>query len=320
MKLIEKKLIQNYYETHGSFDRITTTETGVLLQDIESVMEECYKILGYKPCSGYTAKQCHDIRIAIKKEDLTFLYDVLGVVNLQEALEKAQGLGIIQEREDSDKSPFRYNHSLERYSSVLARYFRITKDIIQFRTAIPLCYAIDSLKTEPKKLLKNIKTIYEGNQSLVKFCNDGSSPYVYKGVFHVNRNFSDKEEKTVILDALKLATGLSLGINSEIVKSPYKFAMLPFDNTEEYLDLLEKAEVLNTTYAGLFSRIGINVPDYTGIYCALRIIPVIAYEKVFFFTEESTEEAPLAKTELSSFKLLLSNMMAGGAENAVCAV
>ncbi len=64
--------------------------------------------------------------------------------------------------------------------AILAGILGTTKILSSFGQPFPLCYAIDSLKDrELAKLLKNRSAIYKRrNQSPVKFCNDGSSPYV----------------------------------------------------------------------------------------------------------------------------------------------
>ena len=45
--LIKDKLVQNYYELHGSFDGISLSAIGSFIEDSDSLIDECYQILGY---------------------------------------------------------------------------------------------------------------------------------------------------------------------------------------------------------------------------------------------------------------------------------
>lgn len=312
MNLIERKLIQNYFEVNGSFDKIAATEVGKLLEGTTDITESCFRLLGYEPHEGFTAKECHGIRVAIKKGDLSYLAAVLGVVSLEEAVDAAVASGILAERPADAKPMFRYNKTLAKYSTVLAEYFRIANEPVKFRTIVDLKYAVHSLKLEPSKLTKNVKDICDNNPGMVSFQNDGGELYVYKKIFHVDKDFSEKEQRTIILDALKFATGLSLDISPELLGKPHQLLALPFTNAEQYIDLLEKAEVNGCTYAEFMERFGIHVADYASAYFALGIIPVIVGDHVFLFTKESTEEVPIFRTSLADFRILCSKMLVRG--------
>ena len=311
MNLIKKKLIQNYFEVHGSFDKIVASDIGALIQvEGQTTEEVCYKSLGYVDHGKFTAKQCHDMRVALKSENLTLLRDLLGTTTVEEAKEVMVHEGILNENVPTKKATFRINNSLKRYSSVLASYFRISKQVVTFHTMLPLCYAIDSLKAEPKNLGKNVKAIYENNQDLIAFDSSAENPYVYKNTLYADRELTEKEKRTIILDALKLASGLQLGIDAKVYRSPYDFAILSFEETEKYLDILEDAEANHMTYAQYLSLIGINVPNYAKIYCCVGMIPIIAGNTVYLLTEESTEETPLIETSLDDFNLKLRAIVA----------
>ena len=44
--MLKDKLVQNYYEVHGSFDGISVSEIGGLVEDSGSLIDVCYRILG----------------------------------------------------------------------------------------------------------------------------------------------------------------------------------------------------------------------------------------------------------------------------------
>lgn len=310
MKTIHKRLIQNYFELNGNFDKIAASDAGSLLKDSDSMIEQCFQVLGYKPIDKFSAKQVYELRVAFKCLDMTTIFEITGISSLEEARKELTEKNILPEKISRRKAKVAVAKKFIPYCELLAKLFKHSDKIVKFpddKSLHSLRSLLSSFRVQPSKLASNVSLLMSLNPELITFT-QSTKCFIYRDTFYIDRETSEKDQEYVIEKALKLATGVNSVISKEIATNPAMIVTLPFTENEKYRELLEEAAAQGKTYAQMFSEIDVNICDCAKVYRCTGIIPHIFNNVVYVITEDSTDKEPVVVVSLDSLKRNLALM------------
>lgn len=283
MNVIDK-LIQNYYEINGSFDKIILSDVGEYIKvDNMNLKDYCYRSLGYKAANGISESQMHDLRIRYRVDAA----DTLGFNTREEAenfLRENKMLPMMVKGVS-----MRINKKLRKYSDVLGQYLKNTDTIIvSFRGyVLSISKVIQSLKAEPKAVSSNAKELAEQIMKYLAFEETSKKPYVYDGVLYTNEKLTEKSKMTIVTDAISLATGVNHGLPKEILVSPGRIQILSYIDNPMYLSILESAEIHGRSLADELMLSGLHLAELAPIYKELGFIPLVCGNTTVVYAADS---------------------------------
>lgn len=290
--LIKDKLVQNYYELHGSFDGISLSAIGSFIEDSDSLIDECYQIL------GYSSKEEHDIRMAYRRGSLDSSY-----------LEKCD-ITVPQ------LSELETNVRNAKYIAMLAEYFKMQNGImVKFNGTI---YSLDKfifgLRYTTKKIRDYAKAIVAETETPLITFKQGDKNEIANGIFTVTNKLTAAGQKEIIIKAIIKASGaLDKTLPATIVKHPELIPLLAFTDREAYLNALETAEERGITYKDLMLENGYKIYDYSGVYQYAKCIPITIVNSVYIMTDESTIDEPYTTVvDVADLTMTLQALAIGG--------
>ena len=310
--MLKDKLVQNYYEVHGSFDGISVSEIGGLVEDSGSLIDECYRILGYSG-NGISPKMVHDLRLAYRRNDLETLHVLCGAVSLSEAARYFEEHGIeVPQHEEQDAAI-----KNGKYVAMLAEYLKMKNGIVvKFNGSLyNLDELLGGLRYTLKKIREYAKTIVTDPENKIIEFQQGDKDEISNGIFTVKAKLTAAAQREIVIKAIIKASGaLDTTLPAAVVKKPELIPLLAFNDNKAYLEALETAEVRGITYKDLMAEKGYNVYDCLAVYQYARCIPVTILDAVYLMTEKSTLKEPYsAVIDAEDLPMTLQAFAMGGA-------
>lgn len=300
--MLKEKLIQNYYEINGNFDGITTSNIGHLLDDASSsVIDNCYKILGYQGTDNFTPKEVHDVRIAYLKEDLDFFKDKFNLNSVSEIEYFFKG----NKLEIPPKHDFQLT---DKYIKMLAKYLAMPNDIIILYNGgnYRLDEVIYLLKLGTTNVNQDIRDIVDHNPDIIRF-EKSTDEFISDGVMHTKKVFSEQAKKKLLVNALRMAADPGLwGVPQTVMSRPMMIPVLQFVAPGVYINLMEHAEIQGITYQKLLANAGFNIYDYSYIYSILKCIPIVVLNNVYILDDNSSKDQIYKCETIDDFEIWMS--------------
>ena len=308
--MIRAKVIQNYYERFGNFDKIHNSFTGKLLED----GEDPYEALGYTPIyhKGKTisAKDVHDLRIAYLRNNVSTVVPILGFATIDDVkmiLTKNQMLPKKLKKEGVNVSD-----NLKTYLDMLSEYYRYSTSYVLFKNNyLPLKDALAAMKFQPKAIKANVTKLMEDNKGVLVSVGSGDISGVYGRRLYTTKGLSEKQITTLQNKAMLQAALSGAIIPEKYVKNPLDLFMISFSDRDTYLNLLEMAELEGKTYAQLLEHIGFHVPNCENMYREMGVVLAIVRQRAVILMKDEQGEATVNYTTDLIAKQVCSKLLKG---------
>lgn len=309
--MIRVKVIQNYYERFGNFDKINNSYTGKLLDK----SEDAYEFLGYATFTyrnhKYSAKDTHDLRMAYLKDDLEAANKIMKVSSLEDLgkiLNKFKMLPDKKEEGDGLKIP----ESLKVYVNVLAEYYKNLDSYVIFKgTPMTLKDALAVFKFQPRAIKSNIKTLLEDNKKVLVNIEHGDKICAYGRKLYVTSGLSTKQINSLHFKAMLKAVQDSMQVPDKCIKNPLELFTLGLTDTKAYLNLLESAELNEMTLSQYLERMGFHVPNCEVMFKDLGILLAILGQNAVIINEDADGKSSINYTTELTAKQLCSKILNG---------
>lgn len=258
--MLRVRLVQNYYELHGSFTDIQFTAIGELITQVAKengvpLEELCYTLLGYKPCDNVTATQMCAVRtLALKGHEPS-----IQIIKSVDSDFNENILDIPDTNFGDNQIVFDlcYRYYLDCYCGEVP----YKKEFVEFSRSINL------LRTDTKCLNKVFKHMKDTNTSLVYQKSDKNEYAVTGNVVKTPLDVSVRDFTKISKKALECAlfgksANLSFITPSIVDDLPY----ISITRPQVYRQLLDIANAVGKTYKELLAEIGVNVIDQIATY------------------------------------------------------
>lgn len=279
---------------HGNFDGITLSQFSNLIENNNSLIDECYKAL------GYTSKEEHDCRMAYR----------LG--NVDSSYLEERGIPVPQIHEQ-DAQVRNLN-----YITMLAEYFKMDNGIVVKLKDKPykLDHLLGGLRYTSNKIRAYAKAIIEDTEGPLVTFRMGDKDEVSNGIFTVTTKLTATAQKEILIKAIIKASGaLDKTLPSEVTKHPEFIPILAIKDKEAYINTLELAEERGITYSELMLENGYKIYDYADIYQYAKCIPTAILNTVYIMTDDSTVDDPYPIViDADELELTLQTLAVGGGE------
>lgn len=277
-KMIKAKVIQNYYERFGNFDKIHNSYTGKLLGDVK----DPYEFLGYKSCSdkehNFSAKEIHDLRMAYLREEENKIRETFNFASLEEASVFLKSVDMMPEKLES--ADIKIASTLKPYLNMLTEYYRNSNSYVFFKgNYLPLKDVLACMKFQLKAIKRNVKTLIEDNRGVLVSVETGELPLAYGRKLYVSKGLSAKQIDDLQSKALLKAALEGTQIPEKYVKDPLELFTISFSDTTTYLKILEMAELKKQTYTQYLENIGFHTPNCEIMFKELGIILAFVGER-----------------------------------------
>lgn len=303
-KMLVKRYTQNYYEIHGTFDRIELSPVSVQLRQLADAVDMpinayCLSLLGYpsditsSDLEVYAHWQVYDWQWFVDKGiTKTEDPDVIG----QYVRDHGNTRKIIY-RQKSYKSV-----NVDNAITMLTAYYTYNTD---FKVSIGNSLLstkdfITMLKaTQGRLSLAKIMDSLTFSKLLVTF-KKSDCDIISNGIFYYN-SLTDRQLALVQREAISnIANGHYLV--SGVIKDPLTLPFLPLNDNETYLSVLDMCRGLGITYAQYLQLYGINIVDQTAAVKEHTMV-VTKTNNVLYITDlSSTEKNPVYQMDLAAFK------------------
>ena len=296
--MIRAKVIQNYYERFGNFDKIHNSYTGKLVEDGEDLYEKLgYMAIKYQG-KKYSAKDVHDLRIAFLRNDMRTITSITGCETLEEItkiLKSNKMLPVRFEQEDVGVS-----NALKPCLEILSEYYRNLNSYVLFKNNyLPLKDALASMKFHPKAIKSNIKQLMADNKSVLVSVESGETLAAYGRKLYTTKGLSERQISTLQQKALLHAALRGTLIPEKYVRNPLDLFMIGLSDRDTYLGLLETAELEGKTYVQLLEGAGFHVPNCETMYKELgTILAIVGQHAVILTQNEQGEDTVNFTTDL----------------------
>lgn len=304
-KMLVKRYAQNYYEIHGTFDKIelspVSTQLRQLADEVNMTIDSyCLSLLGYPSditnadLEAFAHWQIYDWQ--------WFVSEGIVATEDSDAIEQ-----YIRARGNTRKLIYRQkdykNTNVDNAVTMLTKYYTYNTD---FRadfggTMLSTKDFITMIKaTQGRMSLTKIIEALSSNKLLVTF-KKADCDVISNGVFYYN-NLTDKQLNLVQKEAIyNIANGYYLV--SGVLKDSLTLPFLSLNNNEVYLSVLDMCRGLGMTYAQYLQLYGINIIDQTAAVKEHAMV-VVKTNNVLYITDlSSTEDAPVYQMDLNDFKI-----------------
>lgn len=303
LKPIQRFLVCNYYETHGSFAGIENTFLSRFVQTSSQLLDvnKCYGCLGYEQIQQFSPRQVHDLKVAVLMKDI----DILQEMNFR-YVEDAQAF--LEVNEDpvipiSNDNTVRISGN-KRYCDLLVSYFSFNKSIVVPITMYSgekpkplylgkaLQYVRLAGKGKAKLLLNEIHKVV--NNDLISFqVSENGKDFVCDNVVYTKEQLKGDTNK-IIMDALRVASSKPLDQQQEFedLKNFLLFKVMQ-GTLPLYKQLIEYVDSHSMTYSNLCSVYGVNNYYALDVYLHTGMIPYIMGDKsILYLSDFISEEMP----------------------------
>lgn len=303
-KMLVKRYTQNYYEIHGTFDKIELSPVSIQLRQLADAVDMtidayCLCLLGYpsdvtnSDLEAYAHWQVYDWRWFVDK-GITKTEDP-DVIE-QYVRDKGNARKIIY-RQKSYKSI-----NVDNAITMLTAYYTYNTD---FKVSIgnSLLSTKDFIMmlkaTQGRMSLTKIMDSLTSSKLLVTF-KKSDCDIISNGIFYYN-SLTDRQLALVQREAISnIANGHYLV--SGVIKDPLTLPFLPLNDNEVYLSVLDMCRGLGITYAQYLQLYGINIVDQTAAVKEHAMV-VTKTNNVLYITDlSSTEKNPVYQMDLADFK------------------
>lgn len=301
---IQRFLVCNYYETHGSFASIENTFLSRFVQTSSQILDinQCYRCLGYEQIKHFSPRQVHDLKVAILSNDTVVLeeWNFHHVEDAQAFLE-VNGDPLVS---IANKNTVRVSSVSKKYCDLLVAYFSFNKSIIVPVTVYTgekprsmflgkaLQYVRLAGKGKAKSFLNEIHQVV--NSDLISFqLSANGKDFVCDNVVYTKEKIKGDPDK-IIMDALRIASSRPLEQRQEFedLKNFLLFKMTESD-LPLYKQIIEYTDSHGITYSNLCSIYGINDYYALDVYLHTGMIPYIMGDKtILYLSDFASEEKP----------------------------
>lgn len=301
--MLKTKVIQNYYERFGNFDKVQNTFTGKLLEDIK----DPYETLGYVPIqykqNTYSAKDVHDLRLAYLAEDTDIINTKFGFRSLEEVAAVLKSGEMLPKKLGDIE--VKVSNTLSQYVDMLSEYYRNSNSYVAFKdNYLPLKVALASMKFQQKAIKENVKELISNNGGVLVSVECGERPLVYGRKLYVTKGLSKKQVETLHSKAMLKAAAFGTQIPEKFIKNPLALFMVSFSDVATYLNLLETAELEGKTYAQFMESTGFHVPNCESMYKELGIIlAIVGQNAVVLSSDKENKDSVFYTTDLEAKQL-----------------
>lgn len=320
MNLALQKVVQNYYELHGSFSGIATQfyypeVVASAKEDGRSPINQLYAMLGYKECGRLNTESVRQLRKVYNKYGASVADKILGHATTENEIKTVLKEGKMLPVDIRASKPRKYDN--EKYVDMLARYYVSCLDnyVVFNDQLVPFPAVLETYRMQKISLERAANEILASpaySHILVTFKQvKGINPKVESGTFYTDCIFSEDEKNSIVKNALKCAINPNTMLKDSIVRNFTEFIDMAFSNPSVYLSLLEFTEACGITYAQLLKRFGLNLPDYSEPYQMFNFVPICIGDVVILINQNERKTCSLKEFE-ERLKLLLFRMYKEG--------
>lgn len=302
--MLKTKVIQNFYERNGSFDKINNSFAGKLLEE----GQDPYEFLGYTPLKWGTrmlsAKEVHDLRIAVLRQDLEAVQKVINVESLDKIISFLEVKDMMPVSLESDN--VNIPKALAEYVDVLAEYYkRLSSYVLFMGRYMPLRDVISFMKFHPKQVKANVKTLVQDNKGMLLSVERGtfSKPVAYARKLYVSKGLSQKQIAQLHEKALIKAVVGDVKLPDKCVKDPLTLFVAGILDTSMYLQILETAELRGKTYLQFLNDFNFHVPNCEVMYKDLGMILAIVGQNAVVLMENDGKGSVTYTSDLEAKQL-----------------
>lgn len=313
MNLALQKVVQNYYELHGSFSGIATQfyypeVVTSAKEDGRSPVNQLYAMLGYKECGELSTEETQRLRKAYSRKDVTIVEKILDHATIDDEVKEVLKEGKMLPIDVVASKPRKYNN--EKYVDVLAQYYASCLDnyVVFKDQLVPFPMVLETYRMQKISLERAANEILASPayaNILVAFKQvEGISPKVESGIFYTDCIFSEDEKNIIIKNAFKCAINPNTMLKDSVVRNFTEFIDMANSNQGVYLSLLEFAEDRGITYAQMLRKFGLTLPDYSEPYRLFGFVPICIGDVVILINQNERKTCSSKEFE-ERLKLLL---------------
>lgn len=295
--MILELYVRNYYEVHGTFDKILLSPVSDVLRKYATdykctVNEACYSLLGTPEVKGFTYSEVFKYAVLCAQGNLEDVPE-----EVLRALEKP--IGIFKKNLNTKK----YTEEQLQIIDVVRLYF--------------LCTSDDLVKIEDKSYrmtdaISVIRNLHSANKNVGAFIKDNctklsviSGEHTVVSVGKLVTAYSGKDIAKLI------QTGLAYAVLGDHMKGNYlirhlnSLMFLSQIDMEAYFITQVMATATGHTYKELLQSIGVNIQDQTKYVRMLGCMFWLVGNKVYF--AEDDVEQPISLMGISNYYRMLEN-------------
>ena len=313
MNLALQKVVQNYYELHGSFSGIATQlyypeVVASAKEDGRSPVNQLYAMLGYKECGGLSTEGIQQLRKAYSRKDIAAAEKLLGHATTGNEIKAVLKEGKMLPSDVLASKPRKYAN--ERYVDVLAQYYASCLDnfVVFEDQLVPFPMVLETYRMRKISLERAANEILASpayDHILVSFKQvNGISPKAESGTFYTDCSFAEDEKVAIIKNAFKCAINPNTMLKDSVVRNFTEFIDMAANNPGVYLSLLEFTEEYGITYAQLLRKFGLALPDYSEPYRLFGFVPICIGDVVILINQDERKTCSSKEFE-ERLKLLL---------------
>lgn len=266
---LQRRLVQNYYEIHGTFDGIISTPMGDEVfkfanETKRTVEEACYNFLGYNRVSNFSAKEIAQLRAkAIYDNESYEKYKAL--VGEKEAAQLIRPSKVKSLARDKqlifDLCYAHFSNCCHTIIDIGENSFEFSKHLNYLRQLRVSPATVFTALSEAKGELRYLKS------SVREAC-------VYNNVCVADVDITAAEFTRICQKAI---TAVLYGKTANLkfaCKNLEYLAVVGLEDTALYTNLLDIALANNITYSELLKEIGVHIGDYVSMFPTLKCIKI----------------------------------------------
>lgn len=263
--MILQVLVRNYYEMYGTFRGIENSAIGDLIDDAMyhsgmSLADFCSAMLGYKGLHPAAVQELRKKALIGQSLDLVEVTEALGEVVTTENVLKKLGVGKRYNSLTVVKSLSKkgldnvYRLVGEYYLNDLSNCIPIGDKILPFKY-----WLLGNRKKSVSTILSSQVTV----QGLINYVVDKNcvQPLVTCQTLVIDKELTKTEWDSIQKAAIGYATCKDSPVSNLLKLSQHDLANVSFTSPRTYLEILDFASSINSTYQSEVARIGISIPN-----------------------------------------------------------
>lgn len=287
--MLRTKIVQNYYERVGDFDKINNSYAGKILGE----GQDPYELLGYTSMQykgkTLTAKDVHDLRIAVLKQDTDTIKKLTGVDSVEKISSHLALKGMMPSVFGSTE--INVPVALQKYVNILATYYSKSRSFVIFKdNYVMLKDVIAFMRLNPSHAKADLKTLMKDNKGVLLPIERGTcdQPAAYGRKLYVTKGLSSKQITQMHEKALQKAVFGVCKLPDVLLKDPLNLFIIGLTDTDVYLKMLETAEVNGMTCAQFLREMNFHTPNCEEMHKHLGLlVAMIGKDAVVLRTDDS---------------------------------
>lgn len=297
--MVLEAFIQNYFEIHGSFDKIMLSPVAENLRQLSkslqcSTVDICYKYLGTPTVVGEIYSDVFNYAVQLASGSTTL-----------EELPADVGKALRSYNSIFSKNVDRRHFSEEQSNVIeLSRLYFVNccGDYVEFSgKTYPLSKGLPTLRTLFKSSKELNCFIKDNSNRLIPACGDSFAA----GAGNMTANYTDKDISKLIQIGLTYAI-VGKGLKGNLLIKSYKnlmFLGLTYPST--YFALQVIAIATGQTYRSLMDSVSVNIQDQSQFVQNFGKLFWLSGERVLYLEDDN--QSPIGAMSLSSYYKMLQN-------------